>query len=625
MKALGVDKLPRVLARKWPRWLDCSYPKMHILKKLLALLTPPERKRAGVLMGMILVMAFLDMLGVASILPFMAVLANPELMQTNAVLNTALTAGRHIGIQTTEQFLFALGVLVFVLLVTSLAFKALTTYAQTRFVLMREYSIGKRLVEGYLHQPYSWFLNRHSVDLGKNILSEVQTVIGDGMRPFMALMAQSAVVLALLILLLVVDPPLALSVGAVLGLAYVGIFAVMSGWLKRLGQACIYANQERFTAVSEAFGAAKEVKVGGLEQAYIQRFTKPAEIYAKGKATAQVIAQLPRFALEAIAFGGMLLVMLYLMTKSGSFAAALPIIALYAFAGYRLMPALQTIYGAFTQLRFSGPALDALYKDLISLRAANAQHGHLTPLRLTQGIRLQQVSYRYPNAPDPALKGIDITILAHSTVGFVGATGSGKTTTVDIILGLLEPQEGHLRIDGQPITAANRRQWQRAIGYVPQHIYLADDRVDVNIAFGVHAKHIDQQAVERAAKIANLHEFVVNELPQGYATRVGERGVRLSGGQRQRIGIARALYHNPQVLILDEATSALDNLTEQAVMEAVNNLGHDMTIILIAHRLSTVRQCHQIYLLGRGEVKACGTFDELLEKNTLFKLMANHA
>jgi len=594
---------------------------MQTLKKLLALLTPLERKRAGLLMSMILVMAFFDMLGVASILPFTSVLANPELVHTNAILNTAFKISRHIGIYTSEQFLFVLGVLVFVLLITSLAFKALTTYAQTRFALMREYSIGKRLVESYLHQPYSWFLSRHSADLGKSILSEVNVVIGNGMIPLMMLMAQITVTSAMLILLIIVDPLLALSVGLVLGLAYVVIFAAVSGWLKRLGQARIEANQERFTAVSEAFGAVKEVKVGGLEQAYIQRFAKPAEIYAKGQATAQVIAQLPRFALEAIAFGGMLLVILFLMAKSGSFADALPIIALYAFAGYRILPALQQIYGALSQLRFAGPALDALRQDLRSLQNADVQCGHMSPLPLTQAIELNHVSYCYPNAPQAALKDIDLTISLCSTVGFVGATGCGKTTTVDVILGLLEPQEGSLCIDGKPVTAANRRQWQSAIGYVPQHIYLSDDSVAANIAFGVNIKDIDQKALERAAKFANLHDFVVNELPQGYATIVGERGIRLSGGQRQRIGIARALYHKPQVLILDEATSALDNLTEQAVMEALNNLGHDITIILIAHRLSTVRQCDQIYLLERGEVKAQGTFEELMQANELFRAM----
>ena len=594
---------------------------MLTLKKLLALLTPPERKRVGVLMGMILVMAFLDMLGVASILPFMAVLVNPELVQTSAVLNTVFQAVGALGIDTPQQFLFALGILFFVLLVTSLAFKALTVYAQNRFALMRECSISKRLVEGYLYQPYSWFLNRHSADLGKTILSEVRNVVGYCLTPLMTLIAQSTVALALLISLLIVDPLLALCVGVVLGLVYAGIFAVMSGWLKRLGQGNIDANKKRFTAVSEAFGAAKEVKVGGLEQVYIQRFARPAENYAKGQATVQVIAQLPRFALEAIAFGGMLLVILYLMVKSGSFSAAVPIIALYAFAGYRLMPALQQIYGASTQLRFAGPALDALYQDLINLQAADAQHDHISALPLNQVITLNQVSYRYPNAAQPALKDIDITIPAHSTVGFVGVTGSGKTTTVDVILGLLEPQQGHLRIDGQAITDANRRQWQRAIGYVPQHIYLADDSVAANIAFGLNTKEIDQQAVERVAKIASLHEFVINDLPQGYATAVGERGVRLSGGQRQRIGIARALYQKPQVLILDEATSALDNLTEQEVMEAIQNLGPEITIILIAHRLSTVKACDTIFLLEKGELKAAGTYAELSKFNRTFQKM----
>lgn len=593
-----------------------------MLVKLLDLLTHTERKRALLLMGMILVMALLDMVGVASILPFMAVLSNPDLVHANFVLDTAFTVSRYIGIHTSEEFLIALGVLVFVLLVGSLVFKALTIYALTRFALMSEYSIGKRLFEGYMHQPYSWFLSRNSADLAKTILSEVATVVGGAMIPLMTLMAQGAVALALLTLLLLVDPILAFTVGVVLGLSYAAIFAFMSGWLKRLGHARTIANEERFRAVSEAFGAAKEVKLGGFEQSYIQRFAKPAEAFAKGHATAKVIGQLPRYALEAIAFGGMLLVMIHLLAKTGSFASALPIITLYAFAGYRLMPALQQIYTAFTQLRFSGPALDALHQDLISLVSTTPQNAPLSPLLLTEGITVHQVSYRYPNAPQPALKRIDLTIPAHTTVAFVGTTGSGKTTTVDVILGLLEPHEGYLSIDGQAITAANRRQWQRAIGYVPQQIYLADDSLASNIAFGVSPKNIDLQAVERAAKIANLHDFVVSELPQGYSTTVGERGVRLSGGQRQRVGIARALYHKPQVLILDEATSALDSLTEQVVMEAVSNLGKDMTIILIAHRLSTVRQCDQIYMFKSGEITSSGTYDQLLSGNTHFAAMA---
>ncbi len=594
---------------------------MNNIKKLKALLTLPEQKSAGLLMVMILSMAFLDMLGVASILPFMTVLSNPDLLQTNSFLKNAFIASQNIGIQTSEQFLWALGVLVFALLIISLTFKALTNYAINRFALMREYSISKRLLEGYLHQPYVSFLNLNSADLGKRILSEVQVVIGSVMIPLMTLTAQSTVALALLLLLILVDSLLALTAGLVLGLAYVGIFVLMSDWLKCLGQARIKANQERFTVVSEAFGAAKEVKVGGLEQIYIQRFARPAETFAKAQATASAIGHLPRYALEAVAFGGMLLVILYLLSKSGSFASALPIIAVYSFAGYRLMPALQQIYQAFTQIRFASNALDVLHKDLTNLLTSKPYLGHTTRLPLRQNIILDKVSFRYPSAPQLALKCIDLTIPVRSTVGFVGATGSGKTTVVDVILGLHEPQEGSLIVDDQTITAANLRNWQSTIGYVPQQIYLADCSVAANIAFGVNNDDIDQQSIERAAKIANLHEFVRNELPQGYETRVGERGVRLSGGQRQRIGIARALYHRPKVLILDEATSALDNLTEQAVMEAVNNLGHEITIILVAHRLSTVRLCDRIYLLDRGEVKAFGTYDELTANNRQFAAM----
>jgi ABC-type bacteriocin/lantibiotic exporter with double-glycine peptidase domain len=424
-----------------------------MFKKLIILLTRHERKRAGLLMGMIIVMAFLDTLGVASILPFMAVLSDPGLVQDNPVLSTAFIISRRLGIHSTEEFLFALGGMVFVLLITSLSFKAIVAYVQIRFALMQEYSIGRRLVEGYLRQPYSWFLDQSSADLGKNILSEVQKIVEHGMIPFMVLMAQSAIALALLILLIIVDPVLALSVGLVLGAAYGAIFAVMSGRLKRLGQARIEANKKRFTAVTEAFGGAKEVKVGGLEHSYIQRFQAPAKRYAQIEAHARLVTQIPRYVLEVVAFGGLLLVILYLMARSGSFSSALPILALYAFAGYRLMPALQQIYSAVTQLRFVSPALDALHKDLDKLEYDDVQKVRLSPLPLNNSITLEQVSYRYPNNSHWALKDINITIIANSRVGFVGPTGSGKTTLVDVILGLLEPQEGTLQVDNKNSTS----------------------------------------------------------------------------------------------------------------------------------------------------------------------------
>jgi ABC-type multidrug transport system fused ATPase/permease subunit len=592
---------------------------MSTFKKLHDLLAPQERRRAVLLLGMVLVMALLDVIGVASIMPFMAVLANPQLIETNAILAAVYAA---LGFADLQSFLFFLGISVFVALVVSLAFKALTTYVQLRFILMREYSIGRRLIKGYLHQPYSWFLNRNSADLGKTVLSEVHEVIKGAMAPMMTMIAQGVVALAIFALLLTVDPKLTLIVAAVVGVSYGLIFKLISGYLLRIGSERVAANRQRFTAVSEAFGAVKDIKVGGLEQAYIRRFSQPSKTFAKHRASAAILAQLPRFGLDAVVFGGMLLILLYQMSSSGGFATVLPIIALYTLAGYRLMPALQLIFVSMSQLRFARPALDTLHADLISLTPAPYNYHDVVPLSLTRAITLNNICFTYHKAAKPTLRNITLTIPIHSTIGLVGSTGSGKTTTVDLILGLLEPEQGTLEVDGLVIDANNRRQWQKSIGYVPQQIYLADDTVAANIAFGVEPNKIDQKAVERAARIANLHEFVTNELPQGYATTVGERGVRLSGGQRQRIGIARALYHYPQVLIFDEATSALDNLTEQAVMEAVHNLKQEVTIIIIAHRLTTVRKCDRIILLEKGRIKASGSFEELVERNETFQAMA---
>ena len=491
---------------------------MQTFKKLLFLLSPKERKNASLLLIMIIIMALLDVVGVASILPFVAVLTNPSLIETNLFLNYIYQFSKLFNVENSQQFLFALGILVFLLLVFSLTFKALTTYAQLRFVLMREYSIGRRLVEGYLYQPYSWFLDRHSAELGKTILSEVGQVIGFGLSQLMELIAKSIVAITLIAFLIIVDPKLALIVGFLLSGMYLLIFYIIRGYLKRIGDKRLKNNELRFTTVSEAFGAAKEVKVGGLEQTYIKSFSDSAKIFAHTQASSQVISELPRFILEAIAFGGILLIILYIMGQTGSLNTALPIISLYVFAGYRLMPAFQQIYNSFTRLTFVGPSLDKLTNDIKNLKPfdKNQDEGVLA---FNDSITLTNIHYEYPNSSRTALKNINLSISAKSRVGLVGATGCGKTTTVDIILGLLEPQKGTLEVDGKIITKQNVRSWQRSIGYVPQHIFLADNTVSANIALGVNIKNIDQEAVENAAKIANLHDFVINELPLKYENR----------------------------------------------------------------------------------------------------------
>lgn len=581
-------------------------------------MSPRERRDACLLVALILVMAVLDVIGVASVMPFMAVLANPDAVEANKYLSAAYA---RFGFTDKEQFLFFLGSMVFVALVSSILFKALTTWALLRYTHMREYSLGIRLVAGYLRQPYEWFLSRHSADLSKSVLSEVQEVVTGALIPLMQLLAQGAVVIALLMLLILADPLLALYIGVGLGVGYGGLYMLLRRRLARLGKEREKSNRSRFEILSEAFGGIKELKLAGLEEVLIRRYKQPAKQCAKSITAAQLAKQLPRYALEIIAFGGMLLVVLYLMRTRGSFEGALPLIALYAFGSYRLMPALQQVYAHMATLRFAEPALNNLYADLVQIAPAQSGESILAPLSVEKSIALRGVTYAYPNSQVAAVHNLNLEISARATVGLVGSTGSGKTTTVDIILGLLSPYSGRLEIDGVPIGPDNLRAWQRNLGYVPQNIYLAADTVAGNIAFGVPREEIDLSAVERAARIANLHDFVVNDMPQGYNTQVGERGVCLSGGQRQRVGIARALYHKPQVLVLDEATSALDNLTEQSVMDAVHNLSHEVTIIIIAHRLSTVRECDCIYILEKGGLVGEGTYDELVRDNPQFRRM----
>jgi len=589
---------------------------MDIFKKLLFLLSPSEKKKAFILLMMILLMALLDMIGVGSILPFITVLSNPDLIETNPFLNGVFNFSSLFGVKNNQQFIFVLGVFVFFIFILSISFKALTNYVQVRFIQMMEYSIGKKLVEGYLHQPFTWFLSRNSAEIGKTILSEVDHVIGKAMTPLIDLITRGIAAFAIIVLLTMVDFKIAMIIGLSFSISYLIIFYYVKNLLNEIGEKRLKNNEIRFTSINEAFGAAKEVKVGGLEEIYINNFSNSAKIYANSNSTSLIIAQLPRYIFEAIAFGGIFLILLYMIAKTGTFGDALPVVTLYVFAGYRLMPSIQQVYGSFTQLTFAGPSVNKLYNDLSNLKKLTANKDQDKGLiNFDETISLNDIQYDYPQASRTALKNINLTIPSKSTVGFMGPTGSGKTTVVDIILGLLTPQRGNLAIDGEVITNQNLRSWQRSIGYVPQHIFLSDDTIAANIAFGVDHEKIDKEMIKKVSKIANLHDFVDTELQEKYETIIGERGVRLSGGQRQRIGIARALYNNPKVIILDEATSALDIKTEKLVMAEINKLSKDKTIIIIAHRIDTIRNCDIIFKLEKGRLLSHGLPSEILNNN----------
>ncbi len=583
---------------------------------LWGLLEPRERRRFALLVAMTCMAGLLDALGIASLLPFLALVANPQMTETNPVL---ARLSEMLGDPPANDLLAVVGLLVLLAVAIGLTARAVAFYALTRFVRMRELTLGRRLLHRYLSRPYAWFLGRHSADLGKTLLSEVQQVVTGPFDAAIRLIAQCVVALFIVAVLVAIDPLAALGAGVIVGGAYALISRLLLRQMPRLGRERIAANRERFQVTHEALGGIKDVKILDLERRYLARFVEPAGRLASIQARAQITAEMPRYLLEGTAFASMILFVVWLLrTSEGSLETVLPTLGAFAFAGVRLFPALQEIFRSATRLRFGAPALAALREELEgpARRPAGADDGPALPLN--ERLAVEDVTFRYPGADRPALIELSLDIEAGSAVGIVGSTGAGKSTLVDLILGLLEPDEGTLTADGVALTGAALRRWRRSIGYVPQSIFLTDDSIAGNIAFGQTEEEIDMARVAEAARQAQLDE-VVAALPAGLMTPIGERGARLSGGQRQRIGIARALYRRPPVLVLDEATSALDTLTERALMRTIGALAGERTVVMIAHRLSSVRHADRIFLLEGGRLAASGRYGELVERSAAFR------
>jgi ABC-type multidrug transport system fused ATPase/permease subunit len=587
---------------------------MKLFKKILNILSYEDKKEFFLSFVLVFFVAIVEVLGIASILPFVALLSNPNLIETNFFFIKLFKIFNFFVKINSNQFLFILGLSTFIIFILSLFLKAITNYFLIKFALMREYTIAKSLIALYLNQPYIWYLNINSADLLKNILSNVSIVVNQTILPATILLSQSLIILSIIVLLFLIDPVLALIIVFVLGTAYLFTFYLLKKRIKASGAANFNANQDRFKILSECFGAFKEIKIKGLEKVYLNRFAGPAEIFSKNASLSQIISQLPKYLIESVTFGGFIILILFLIIRDSRLEKIIPIISIYAFAGYRLMPAIQQCYHAVTQIRFSKAALDLLHRELKNKKSyLDTKKNELT-LNLNKNIKFDNIKFSYANTKYPALKNINLTIPAFSKIGLIGTTGSGKSTFLDIILGLLAPSNGRISVDGVDINSQNIFSWQKNIGYVPQQIYLSDTTIKENIAFGLEIKDINYDQVINSAKIASLHDFIIKELPDGYSTLIGERGIKLSGGQRQRIGIARAIYNKPKVLILDEATSALDNVTEQAILNSIYNSEKKITIIQVAHRLSTIKECDIIYLFEQGELKFQGNYHELLEK-----------
>jgi len=596
----------------------------EIYDKGFDLLDRRARRRFVLLAGVMVAVALAELIGISSVLMLLGILSDPE-----RITALPLLAGIHDRLGFAEPFHFqiALTLVVIVVVAAGIAVKAAGIYAVIRYSQSCGAAISCRLLGAYLHFPYAWFLQRNTSDIARNVLQETNRLVGQVIDPALRLLGSVILALAIVGFLIMVDPVAALTAALAVGGLYGAIFVALRRRMLALGEKSLAANSARFRLAQEAAGGLKELKLMGLEESYVDRFRGPAHRMARYTAAANVLGELPRYVLEAVAFAAMLgMVLLVMLRSGGDLAAAIPTLGTFAFAAMRLLPALQQIYQNLAKIRNSKPVLDSIHADYrnaldaVADRPAPAAAGDRLPLR--RALEIRDLHYGYPQAERPALAGLSMSIPARGTIGIVGGTGAGKTTLVDLLLGLLTPEGGEIRVDGVALERETVRAWQQSVGYVPQAIYLTDASVAANIAFGVPPERIDMAAVERAARIAALHDFVLGELAHGYETVVGERGVRLSGGQRQRVGIARALYHDPTLLVMDEATSALDNITERLVMEAVQRMRGDRTIILIAHRLSTVRNCDAIYLLERGRIAAVGTYDQLLAESETFQKMA---
>ena len=595
---------------------------METFSKALSLLTPHEKRRGILVLFIVAFTGVFEVIGVASVLPFLSVLSNPALVETNELLNKFYLM---LDLESIDKFLYFLGISAFILIISASAIRTLGLYVVIRFAQMRRHSIAARLLEVHLRQPYEFFIGRHSGELAKGILSEVDQVIAGYFQPMATMIAQIFILISLISFLVIVDPLVATIAGLSLGSAYGLIFFLIKAFQRRIGEAQIERNKRRFEATTEVLGGIKVIKLMGRENMYLQRFIRPSYDMAYYISINQVLAQVPKFTIEALAFGGILFLSLILMIRYGGHEAnalgqVLPLLALYAFAGYRLLPAIQSIYFSLTQAEFWSPAIDNIYKDLINDQDLPLlEKEEVVRLPLKKNINIENLTFFYPNSEGVGINDLTIEIPAGSILGIVGSTGSGKTTLADICLGLLRPGSGNFEIDGIEINDTNIRNWQANIGYVPQDIFLTDSSVKSNIAMGIEEDMIDLARVTKCAELASIKDFIEEELQDSYDSEIGERGLRLSGGQIQRIGIARALYHNPAFLVFDEATSALDNITEGKVMNSLASLMDKKTMILIAHRLSTLKDCDQILVMEKGRKVGLGSFEELVNNNNFFQ------
>ena len=597
-----------------------------LLRELFGIFTRRQLRRLLLLQLLMILMAFAEIAGVSAIGVFMAVVADPSILDRPNLIGNLYKMS---GVTDPGEFIYLVGVVAVIVLVSTAMISMLTIWRAALFAARIGQEMADRLFRYYMHQSWLFHSWGSSAELTKRIASDAYVVSSQVVYPLMQINTKLILAVFMTTGLLLLNPWVILMALAIFGSGYALLYRLVRMRLTRNGKRISEIAVRRYKLMSEGFGGIKDVLLLGRQTTFVDRFETNGDTLSKSLSTNDALAMAPKHFMDMVAFSSVILLFLYL-TKShqGDLATVLPMLALYALAGFKVLPAIQQIYHAVATIKGSTAAFDAIKEDLKASRylddhaASQNRPAERPAIRLKRGITLQDVTFTYPGKTLPALRSLSVEIPANRSIGFVGTSGSGKSTLVDLVIGLLAPDEGKILIDGDPLTPDNVRAWQDRIGLVSQSIYLSDASIRENVAFGIPQDQIDTERVIEVLKLAHLDEMIA-ELPDGIETRVGERGVQLSGGQRQRVGIARSLYHNPEILVFDEATSALDGITEKSIMEAIAEFAGKKTIILIAHRFTTIQQCDLIYYMERGRVVDQGTYEELMLRNNQFKAMSS--
>lgn len=577
-----------------------------------------RRKQFGLLLVLMVVASFAEIVSIGAVLPFLGVLTAPErVFEHNAVQPLI----QMLGLTEPQQLLLPLTIIFGVAALLAGVMRLLLLWASTRLSFATGADLSISIYRRTLYQPYAVHCARNSSEVINGISNKANQVIYQTIVPILTLISSSIMLVVILVALLAVNPVVALVSFGGFGALYGLIIYFTRKRLLTGSQQIAHESTQVIKSLQEGLGGIRDVLIDGNQATYCQVYRNADLPLRRAQGNNLFISSSPRFGMEAL---GMLLIALLayaLAQQADGIAKAIPVLGALALGAQRLLPVLQQAYGAWSQIRGGQMSLQDTLALLDQPLPAHAAHPEKTALPFQHAIQLKQLAFRYSSDTPSVLQNINLTIAKGSRVGFIGTTGSGKSTLIDIMMALLPPTEGALVIDDETITLKNQRAWQQHIAHVPQSIFLADSTIAENIAFGTPADKIDQQRVRLAAQQAQLAESI-ERWPEQYQTKVGERGVRLSGGQRQRIGIARALYKQADVIVFDEATSALDTETEQAVMQAIESLSNDLTLIIIAHRLTTLRSCTQIIELGDGCIQRIGSYQEII--NDSLTAQTNH-